>query len=68
MLENEETILKLKSDIVLLKNQIDNNGTSTTKQLLQMRERVEDENEKANGDNIRDLTQRTEKLVRENEL
>ena len=68
MLENEETLLKLKSEIVLLKNQIDTNGESTTKQLLQMRERVETENEKANGQMIRDLTAKSEKLLRENGL
>ena len=68
MLENEETLLKLKSEIVLLKNQIDTNGESTTKQLLLMRERVETENEKANGQMIRDLTAKSEKLLRENGL
>lgn len=45
MIEHEETILKLKSEIVLLKNQIDTNEDTTTKQLLKMRERVEGENE-----------------------
>ena len=33
-----------------------------------MRERVEGENEKANGDNIRSLEDRKEKLIRENGL
>ena len=31
MLENEDTILKLKSEIVLLKNQIDTNTLTTNK-------------------------------------
>ena len=68
MLENEDTMLKLKSEIVLLKNSIDTNDQTTTKQLLQMRERVEKENETANGSTIRDMTQKTDKLSRENEL
>lgn len=68
MLENEDTMLKLKSEIVLLKNSIDTNDQTTTKQLLQMRERVEKENETANGNTIRDMTQKTDKLSRENEL
>lgn len=33
-----------------------------------MRERVETENEKANGQMIRDLTAKSEKLLRENGL
>lgn len=49
MIENEETILKLKSEIVLMKNSIDTNNGATSKKLLEMRERVEIENEKANG-------------------
>ena len=68
MLENEDTMLKLKSEIVLLKNSIDTSDQTTTKQLLQMRERVEKENETANGNTIRDMTQKTDKLSRENEL
>lgn len=37
LVENEESCLKLKSEIVLLKNQIDQNGMTTSKQLKQMR-------------------------------
>ena len=49
MIENEETILKLKTEVVLLKNSIDTNDGVTSKKLLEMRERVENENEIANG-------------------
>lgn len=68
LLEHEETILKLKSEIVLLKNSINCNDSDTTKQLLKMRERVEAENEKANGDKIRSLEDQKDKLIRENGL
>ena len=49
MIENEETILKLKTEVVLLKNSIDTNDGVTSKKLLEMRERVENENKIANG-------------------
>ena len=49
MIENEEAILKLKTEVVLLKNSIDINDGVTSKKLLEMRERVENENKIANG-------------------
>lgn len=68
LVENEENMLKLKSEIVLLKNQIDQNSVHTSKQIQQMRERVEHENEKENGQTIADLTEKRDRLTHENEL
>lgn len=68
LVENEESCLKLKSEIVLLKNQIDQNSAMTSKQLQQMRHKVEGENERANGQTINNLTGKKEKLTHENTL
>ena len=68
MIENENASLKLKSEVILLKNQIDQTDDTTSKQLHEMRSRVEKEQEKANGQKISQLTENTEKLTRENDL
>jgi chromosome segregation ATPase len=68
MLENEEVILKLQSEIVLLKNQVNSNEEQMVKRVAGIKEKLKDETEENRVRNIKDLEESTEKLKRENGL
>jgi hypothetical protein len=68
MLENEETVIKLKSEIITFKNQIEQAEEATRKKLeLLKQQTIEDFSEKNSIENTK-LKEHNDSLLRQSEL
>ena len=68
MLENEETVIKLKSEIVLLKGQIEQSDAATKRKLEHLKQQTQDDFQQKNSAENDSLKEKNAHMMRESGL